>query len=146
LFDAVTAPFRAKAVTVRAGTLVDATIIASAGEDDDERRWVKNKGKPAVHGFKPVLSAVEGAHVGADATTALVEKIAITPANVHDGRAGPDALPDDPGEVFADSASRGSHFSGAGREKGGTPRVVLTAMWGRDERETLARLEACRIG
>ena len=134
LFDAVTAQLKAKAVTVKAGTLVDATIIASASEEDEEGRWVKHKGKAAVHGFK--------AHVGADATTALVEKISITPANVNDGRAGPDALPDDPGEVFADSAYRGSHFSGAVRAMGGTPRVILTAMWGRDERETLARLDA----
>ena len=44
--------------------------------------------------------------------------------------------------MFADSAYRGSHFGGAVRAKGGTPRVILTAMWGRDERETLARLDA----
>ena len=80
--------------------------------------------------------------VGADAATALAERISITPANVNDGRAGPDALPDDPGEVFADSAYRGSHFGGAVRVKGGTPRVVATGMWGRDERETFARLNA----
>ena len=119
---------------VKVGTLVDATIIASASEDDGDGRWVKHKGKSAVHGFK--------AHVGADATTALVEKIAITPANVNDGRAGPDALPDDPGEVFADSAYRGNHFGDAVRAKGGTPRIVATGMWGRDEAETHNRLAA----
>ena len=134
LFDAVTVQLKAKAVTVKVGTLVDATIIASASEDDAEGRWVKHKGKAAVHGFK--------AHVGADATTALVEKIAITPANVNDGRAGPDALPDDPGEVFADSAYRGNHFGNAVRAKGGVPRIVATGMWGRDEAQTLARLAA----
>jgi IS5 family transposase len=134
LFDAVTAQLKARAVTVKVGTLVDATIIASASEDDGDGRWVKHKGKSAVHGFK--------AHVGADATTALVEKIAITPANVNDGRAGPDAVPDDPGEVFADSAYRGNHFGDAVRAKGGTPRIVATGMWGRDEAETLARLAA----
>jgi IS5 family transposase len=95
LFDAITAQLKAKAVRVKTGTLVDATLIASASEADADARWVKHKGKPAVHGFK--------AHVGADPDTALVEKIAITPANVNDGRAGPDALPDDPGEVFADA-------------------------------------------
>jgi hypothetical protein len=42
--------------------------------------------------------------------------------------------------VFADSAYRGQHFAQAVRAKGGTPRVALTAMWGRDEQETLARL------
>lgn len=134
LFDAVTGQLKAKAIKVKAGTLVDATIIASASEEDSDGRWVKHKGRPAVHGFK--------AHVGADATTALVEKISVTPANINDGRAGPDALPDDPGEVFADSAYRGPHFAGAVRARGGTPRVVATGMWGHDEAEVLAHLDA----
>lgn len=133
LFTAVTAQLKSKAVTVKTGTLVDATIIASASEGDEEARWVKHKGKPAVHGFK--------AHVGADADTALVEEIAITSANINDGRAGPDALPDDPGEVFADSAYRGSHFGDAVRAKGGIPRIVATGMWGRDEQATLKKLK-----
>ena len=99
LFDASTKQLRAKAIQVKTRTLVDASIIASASEDDGEARWVKHKGKRAVHGFK--------AHVGAGAETALVEEIAITPANVSHGKAGPDALPADPGDVFADSAYRG---------------------------------------
>ncbi|WP_275791243.1 hypothetical protein [Pararhizobium gei] len=74
---------------------------------------------------------------------ALVEEIAVTPANVNDGKAGPDALHDNPGAVFADSAAyRGNHFGHAVRAKGGTPRIVATGMWGRDEAETQARLEA----
>ena len=111
LFVEITSQFKAKAIRVKTGTLVDASIIASASEDDGDARWVKHKGKPAVHGFK--------AHVGADADTALVEEIAIAPANVNDGRAGPQALSDDPGEVFADSACRGRHFGDAVRAKGG---------------------------
>ena len=120
LFDTITAQLRAKAIRVKTGTLVDATIIASASEDDGEAHWVKHKGKPAVHGFK--------AHVGADAQTALVEQVAVTPANVNDAKAGPDALPADPGDVFADSAYRGQHFGDAVRAKGGTPRVAATGM------------------
>ena len=85
LFEAVTMQLKSKAVTVKTGTLVDATIIASASEEDDDARWVKHKGKRAVHGFK--------AHVGADADTALVEQISITSANINDGKAGPEALP-----------------------------------------------------
>ena len=72
LFETVTAQLKAKAITVKTGTLVDATIIASASEEDSDARWVKHKGKPAVHGFK--------AHVGADADTALVEEVAVTSA------------------------------------------------------------------
>ena len=134
LFDVVTAQLKAKAIRIKTGTLVDATIIASASEGDPEGRWVKHKGRAAVHGFK--------AHVGADAATALVEKIQVTPASVNDGRAGPDALPDDPGEVFADSAYRGPHFGSAVRAKGGTPRIIATGMWGRDEAEVQVRLAA----
>lgn len=133
LFEAVTDQLKARAIRIKTGTIVDATIIASQTERDGEARWVKHKGRKAVHGFK--------AHVGADATTALVEQIAITPANINDGRAGPDAIPDDPGEVFADSAYRGNHFCDAVRSKGGTLRVAATSMWGRDEQETLARLK-----
>jgi IS5 family transposase len=66
-----------------------------------EARWVKHRGR-AVLGFK--------AHVGADADTALVEEVAVTPANVNAGKADPDALPDQPGELFADSAYRGKTF------------------------------------
>lgn len=120
LFVEITSQFKAKAIRVKTGTLVDASIIASASEDDGDARWVKHKGKPAVHGFK--------AHVGADADTALVKEIAIAPANVNDGRAGPQALPDDPGEVFADGACRGRHFGDAVRAKGGIPRIVATGM------------------
>lgn len=113
LFETVTAALKAKSIKVKTGTLVDATIIASASEHDGDARWVKKKERPAVHGLE--------AHVGADASTSLVEKVWITPANVHDGRAGHEALPDDPGEVFADSAYRGPHFGDAVRAKGGTP-------------------------
>jgi IS5 family transposase len=79
--------------------------------------------------------------VGADADAAIVEEIAVTPANINDGRAGPDALPNNPGEVFADSAYRGNHFRDAVRAKGGVPRIVATGMWGRDEAETLRKLK-----
>ena len=40
LFDAVTAQLKARAITVKAGTIVDATIIASASEEDGDGRWV----------------------------------------------------------------------------------------------------------
>ena len=75
----------------------------------------------------------------------MVEELSVTSANINDGKAGPEALPDNPGEVFADSAYRGNHFCyfcDAVRAKGGIPRIVATGMWGRDEQETLARLDA----
>ena len=47
----VTELLKAKAITVKNGTLVDGTIIASTSQGDDDARWVKHKGKPTVHGF-----------------------------------------------------------------------------------------------
>lgn len=51
-------------------------------------------------------------------------------------------LPDDPGEVFADRACRGSHFGSAVRAKGGTPCVVTLSVWARTEEEAQAWLKA----
>lgn len=134
LFDAVTRQLKAQAVTVKTGTLVDATLIASASRADDEAAWSGHKRRKAIHGFK--------AHVGADADTAIVEEVSVTPGNVNDGRAGPGALPESPGEVFADSAYRGSFFGSAVRDKGGSPRVVLTGVWGRPGDDTIRQLKA----
>lgn len=134
LFEAITAQLKAKAIKVKTGTLVDATIIGSASHDDGDARWVKYENKRAVHGFK--------AHVGADADTALVEEIVTTTANVHDSKAGPEALPANPGDVFADAAYRGQYFGDAIRAKGGRPRViVVNKMWGTDDRDVLLELE-----
>ena len=58
---------------------------SSASEGDGEAAWSGHRARKAVHGYK--------AHVGADADTALVEKIAVTPGNRHDGRCGDLALP-----------------------------------------------------
>ncbi|MER8833169.1 hypothetical protein [Mesorhizobium sp. M0909] len=55
---------------MKIGTPVDAAIIASASEDDEEGHWVKYKRRPAFRCFK--------AHFGAYADTALVEEIAVT--------------------------------------------------------------------
>lgn len=134
LFEEVTRQLRARAVTVKTGTLVDATVIASASHQDGEAAWAGHQRRKAIHGFK--------AHVGADADTAIVEELAVTPGNVHDGRAGGGALPDDPREVYADSAYRGPIFAAAVRAKGGVPRVVLTGMWGRPGDDTLRKLRS----
>ena len=72
----------------------------------------------------------------------MVEELSVTSANVNDGKAGPDALPGHPGEVFADSAYRGNHFHDAVRAKACIPRIVATGMWGHDEEETLRKLHA----
>jgi IS5 family transposase len=84
LFAEIAAQLKARAVTVKTGTLVDATVVGSASEGDAEARWSGHRSRKAIHGYK--------AHIGADADTAIVEKIAVTPGNAHDGRSGHMAL------------------------------------------------------
>jgi IS5 family transposase len=80
LFEGIAAALKARAVTIKTGTIVDATVIRSASESDADARWSGHRSRRAIHGYK--------AHIGADADTALVEKFDVTPGNVHDGRAG----------------------------------------------------------
>ena len=134
LFDEVTGQLRARAVRVKTGTLVDATVIASASKSDGEAGWAGHRSRKAVHSYK--------AHVGADADTAIVEAVSVTPGNVNDGRAGPSALPEVVGEVFADSAYRGPHFASAVRSRGGTPRVVATHVWAHKDEDGEALLRS----
>src|SRR6202046_94604 len=51
LFDAVTGQLRAKAITVKTGTLVAATVIASASHKDGEAAWSKHRRRRDVFGF-----------------------------------------------------------------------------------------------
>src|SRR5215212_4951689 len=78
LFAAVTNQLEAQGVIVKTGTLVDATVIASASiRTDDEARWAGHRRKRPVHGYK--------AHVATDEAGGLVRSVEITTANVHDG-------------------------------------------------------------
>ena len=134
LFAAITAQLCAQQVAVKQGTLVDATIIASASKDDEDARWIKHRNRKAVHGYK--------AHVACDEDTALIEKVVVTPANVNDGKAGCGIIPENPGDVYADSAYRGPRFRDAVEQRGGRARVVVTAVWARDEDDGAAKLKA----
>ena len=100
---------------------------------DGEAAWAGHRRRKAIHGYK--------AHVGADADTALVEEIAVTPGNVHDGSVGGDAVPDAPGNVYADSAYRGQTFASAVQAKGGRA-LLPTHLWGRPGDDTPRKLRA----
>ncbi|MCV6546443.1 MAG: transposase, partial [Cohaesibacter sp.] len=134
LFRCISDQLLARHVEVKLGTMIDATILASASKDDQDARWIKHKGRKAVHGYK--------AHTAADVSTDLVEEINVTPANINDGNAGCDVVPDKPGQVYADSAYRGPCFRKAVEERGGVARVVAVSVWARSDEEAKARLAA----
>ena len=77
LFEAVTRQLDARGVVVRTGTLVDATLIASASvSHDGEAKWAGHRRRRPMHGYK--------AHVATDQDAGLIRGIEVTTANVHD--------------------------------------------------------------
>ena len=133
LFAAVTNQLNRRGVIVRTGTLVDATLIASASiKTDDEARWAGHRRKKPIHGYK--------AHVATDETAGLVRSVEVTTANIHDGTMLEAVLPHDPGDVYGDSAYSAGRLTDVIRARGGQPRVVYTHTWGGPE--ALKRLEA----
>ena len=48
-------------------------------------------------------------------------------------------MPDNPGDVYADSAYRETHFSGVVARKGGVAHVVRTGFWAKDDPGAQAR-------
>ena len=82
MLEAVNALLRSKGLLLKAGTVVDATLIAApsstknaSGERDPEMHQTR-KGKQWYFGMK--------AHVGADAASGLVHTVRGTAANLHD--------------------------------------------------------------
>ena len=133
LFEAVTRQLEAKGVAVRTGTLVDATLIASASiRHDDEARWAGHRNRKPVHGYK--------AHVATDEEGGLIRGVEITTANVHDAAELVAVLPSEPGNVYGDSAFASSRSERIITARGGSPLTVQTGTWGGPD--ALARLQA----
>lgn len=122
LFEAVARQLEAKGAVVRKGTLIDATVIASASKGDGEALWAGHHRRKPVHGYK--------AHLAADADTGVVRTVETTPANEADVSMARYVLPDRPGAVYADRAYDSHGVRQAIRAAGGTPRVMLRRSWG----------------
>jgi IS5 family transposase len=127
LFESITLQLEAKGAVVRKGTLIDATIIASASKGDGEARWVKHKKRPPVHGYK--------AHVAADRDTGVIREVVVTPANEADVSVGPEIIPDEPGEVYGDKAYDAWSVEKAILRAGGTPRLLRKGQRGKPPRQ-----------
>lgn len=132
LFEAITQQLVAKGVAVRTGTLVDATLIASASiRHDGDARWAGHRRRKPVHGYK--------AHVATDEAAGLILGVEVTSANVHDAAELDAVLPAAPGDVYGDSAFGGSRAEAIIAARGGRARIVQAGTWGGPA--ALARLQ-----
>lgn len=107
LFAAAMQALDARGVLLRAGTLIDASLIPAAvaeprkqpgggvSKADPDAVWAK-KGTKATFGYK--------LHVAVDQGSGLVRMARLTPANTADCTLGPDLVQGDEGAVYADMA------------------------------------------
>lgn len=117
LFAAVNAHLADKGITLRAGTLVDATII-------DAPSSTKNKAKardPEMSSTKKGNDWYFGmkAHIGVDAESGVTHSLDTTTAKVHDSRVWDDLLHGEETSIWADkgyvSAEREAAFGAEGK-------------------------------
>ncbi len=117
IFAEVSAHLADKGITLRSGTLVDATIIDApsstknkAGTRDPEMSSTK-KGNDWYFGMK--------AHVGVDADSGVVHSLETSTGSVHDSRVWDELLHGEETSVWADkgyvSAEREAAFTGQGK-------------------------------
>jgi transposase, IS5 family len=117
IFADVNAHLSDKGITLRSGTLVDATIIDAPSSTKNEARArdpqmsSTKKGNDWFFGMK--------AHVGVDAQSGVVHSLETTTAKVHDSQVWNDLLHGEETSVWADrgyvSAEREAAFSGPGK-------------------------------
>jgi transposase, IS5 family len=105
MFDEINTHLRQQGLLMRAGTIVDATIIAApsstknaSGERDPEMHQAK-KGNQWHHGMK--------AHIGVDAESGLVHSLVSTAANVNDVTQAGELLHGEETDAFGDAGYRG---------------------------------------
>ena len=102
IFETVKAHLSARGMTMRQGTIVDATLIAAPsstknkkGERDPEMHQTK-KGNQWYFGMK--------VHAGVDKDSGLIHSVVVTAANVHDLNPAAELLHGDEEVVYGDAA------------------------------------------
>jgi IS5 family transposase len=127
VFAAVNRQLESRGVVVKAGTLVDATLIPSAAAEppkqkggglstaDRDARWAKRAKGGAHFGYK--------LHAGVDAGTGIVRRARLTPANVNEITIGPELVAGDEASVWADKAYVGPTMAAAVSAAGAKNRV-----------------------
>jgi transposase, IS5 family len=107
IFETVNDVLRTKGLMLRAGTVVDATLIAApsstknaSGERDPEMKQSK-KGNQWYFGMK--------AHIGVDASSGLTHTVRATAGSVNDVVIANELLHGKERDVFADAGYQGAH-------------------------------------
>ena len=126
-FAEVNRQLEGQGVVVKAGTLVDATLIPAAAAEppkqkgggrsaaDPDAAWAKRAKGGAHLGYK--------LHVGVDAGSGIVRRARLTPANVNEITIGPELVAGDEASVWGDKAYVGPTLAGTIAAAGAKNRV-----------------------
>jgi IS5 family transposase len=127
VFADINRQLEARGLVIKAGTLVDATLVRAAAAEppkqkggglskaDPDARWTKRANGSAHFGYK--------LHAGVDAGSGIVRRAILTPANVNEITIGPQLVAGDEGSVWADKAYVGPTMAAAIRAAGAKNRV-----------------------
>ena len=151
VFAEINRQLEQRGVVVKAGTLVDATLIPAAAAEppkqkggglsktDPDARWAKRAKGGAHFGYK--------LHTGVDAGSGIVRRARLTPANVNEITVGPDLVAGDEGSVWADKAYVGPTMAATIRAAGAKNRVQRRRQKNRQLRasETRRNVLICRV-
>jgi IS5 family transposase len=126
-FAQITRQLEKKGLVVKAGTLVDASLIPAAAAEppkqkgggrstaDPDAAWTKRAKGGAHFGYK--------LHTGVDAGSGIVRRARLTPANVNEITIGPQLVAGDEASVWADKAYVGPTMARAIAAAGAKNRV-----------------------
>jgi len=113
IFEAVKAHLSERGMTMRQGTIVDATLIAAPsstknkeGKRDPEMHQTK-KGNQWYHRFAEGFAYGMKVHTGVDKDSGLIHSVVVTAANVHDLTPAAELLHGDEEVVYADAGYQG---------------------------------------
>ena len=113
IFDTVKAHLSEKGMTMRQGTIVDATLIAAPsstknkeGKRDPEMHQTK-KGNQWYYRFAEGCAYGMKVHAGVDKNSGLIHSVVVTPANVHDLTPAAQLLHGDEEVVYGDAGYQG---------------------------------------
>lgn len=121
---------------LRRGTMLDATVIETTAArsdgnqpgSDPDAGYTRREGRAgSSFGYKPVLSDVEGAHVGVDEGSGLIRAVLTTSANVNDTVPADALIRGDERAVLADAAYHTHARQAALKARGIKPRLMRRA-------------------
>lgn len=132
MFEQVNALLTAKGLLLKAGTAVDATLIAAPSSTENK---TKNKSRdPEMHSSQKAGNWYFGmkAHIGVDADSGLVHSLRGTAGNVHDIVEANTLLHAEETDAFGDSA-----FQGADKRPDAKPALRWHVAMKRSQRQAL---------